>query len=326
MKRVCVIPLCAAALYGQQLSVKSATARRVELAWTGTAAAWTVERKTGAGPFEKVGEVSVPPFVDDKIASYATYHYRIRSQGGAPSNEVTLGPPPSGVTVPARAPKGSDPGKYGTNSALALDENDDPALAFLWIDPNGDNDDADNTVYFVRWNRAAYSWKGPVKIAVVGEIPSQNLEPVSLACDGATGAFALAYPTTGTQGAHVALSRDGGTTWQAKAVEGNMEGSAYSTALAVINGRWIMAIATDQTGIRYLTGEISAAPSEWKSQTAPVPAATKVQAGGSVALTPDLTGKPLVAYWVTPAIHASGSSAILELSPCEVCAGSCWWQ
>jgi hypothetical protein len=34
----------------------------------------------------------------------------------------------------------------------------------------------------------AYSWKAPVKIAVVGDILYQNLEPVSLACDGATGA------------------------------------------------------------------------------------------------------------------------------------------
>ena len=57
---------------------------------------------------------------------------------------------------------------------------------------------------------------------------------------------------------------------------------------------------TSQMGIRYLTGEISAAPSEWKSQTAPVPAATKVQPSGSVALATDLAGKPLVAYWVTP--------------------------
>jgi hypothetical protein len=292
MRTFWVVPLWAAALYGQQLSVNSATARRVELAWTGTAAMWTVERRTGAGAFEKVGEAAAPPFGDDKISAYATYHYRVRSQAGTPSNEVTVGPPPAGVTVPARVPKESDPGKYGTNTA--------PALAFLWIDPNGDNDDADNTVYFARWNRAAYSWKAPVKIGVVGDIPSQSLEPVSLACDAATGAFAVAYATFGTQGAQVALSRDGGATWQATGVEASMEGLVYSTALAVINKHWTLALAADQAGIRYLTGEISAAPAEWKSQTAPVPAASKVQPTGSVALTTDLAGKPLLAYWVAP--------------------------
>ena len=37
-----------------------------------------------------------------------------------------------------------------------LDENGDPAMAYLVIDPNGDGDESDNTLCFVSWNRAAY--------------------------------------------------------------------------------------------------------------------------------------------------------------------------
>ena len=287
-------------LVGQQLSVRSATARRVELAWTGSSPSWTVERSAGTPQFETLATAAAGSYTDEKIAPFATYRYRVKSQTGAVSNEVVVGPPPAGVSVASRVPSGSDPGKYGANTGLALDENGDPAVAFIWADPNGDNDYSDTALYFVRWNRAAYAWRPAVKVAVTGEIPSQAVEPASLACDRATGAFALAYPKAGTQGIEVAMSRDAGATWQVTPLAADASGSIASTALAAGNGRWHLALTIDQGGVQYFSGPLAATPSEWKMQPAPAPDKGKIAPNVNIALTLDDAGKPAIGYWAAP--------------------------
>ena len=216
------------------------------------------------------------------------------------SNEVVVGPPPAGVHVPSQRPEKADAGKYGTSTALAFDENGDPALAFVWTDVNGDNDTSDNTLYFVHWDRAKYAWKPSVKVAVTGDIPAQNVDPVSLACDRASGTCALSYPVGGAQGIQVALSRDGGATWQAGPVAADLEGTVSSTVLTVAGGRWMLALASDQGGVRYYSGPVSAAPGDWKAQSAPPPDKGKFVPNVNVALAADAAGKALVGYWVQP--------------------------
>jgi hypothetical protein len=56
-----------------------------------------------------------------------------------------------------------------------------------WVDPKGDDDYRQNEVRFVRWSRAEYRWLPPVRVQVVGEIASQNLNPLAIACDRKTG-------------------------------------------------------------------------------------------------------------------------------------------
>jgi len=51
---------------------------------------------------------------------------------------------------------------------MELDKNGDPAMAYMVIDPNGDGDESDDTLYFVSWNRGAYAWNKPVAVAVTG--------------------------------------------------------------------------------------------------------------------------------------------------------------
>ena len=216
------------------------------------------------------------------------------------SNEVVVGPPPAGINVPSRLPQKADAGKYGTSTALAFDEIGDPALAFIWTDVNGDNDNSDNTLYFVHWDRARYTWKPSVKVAVTGDIPAQNVDPVSLACDRTSGVFALSYPVAGAQGVRVAVSRDGGATWQAGPVAADLEGSVSSTALAAAVDRWMLALASDQGGVRYYSGPVAAAPGDWKAQSAPAPDKTKFVPNVNIALAADAAGKALVAYWVQP--------------------------
>ena len=284
----------------QQLTVKSATARGVELVWTGSATEWQVERRSGSGQFERLAASPTAAYRDDTIAASATYHYRVRNQAGTVSNEVVVGPPPSGVNVPSRLPTGVEPGKYGTSTALAFDENGDPAIAFIWTDVNGDNDNSDNSLYFVHWNRATYSWRSASKVAVTGDIPAQNVDPVSLACDRASGTFALSYPVAGTQGIQVALSHDGGASWQAAPVAADLEGTVSSTAVLAAGGRWMLALSSDQGGVRYFAGPIAAGPGDWKVQRAPEPAKCKFVPNVNVALAADPAGHSVVAYWVQP--------------------------
>ena len=286
-------------LGAQQLRVKSATARSVELVWSGSAAAWQVERRSGPEQFERLAVSPTTSYRDQTIDASATYYYRVRNQAGTVSNEVTVGPPPAGVNVPSRLPAGVEPGKYGTSTALTFDENGDPAVAFIWTDANGDNDDSDNTLYFVRWNRATYSWRVPVKVAVTGNISAQNLDPVSLACDHASGTFALSFPVDGKQGIHVALSHDGGASWQPATVAADLEGSVSSTAVLAGASRWMLAVSSDQ-GVRYLAGPIAAGPAEWKAQRAPMPPKGKFVPNVNIALAADAAGHPQVAYWVQP--------------------------
>jgi hypothetical protein len=137
-------------------------------------------------------------------------------------------------------------------------------------------------------------------VAVTGDIPAQNVDPVSLACDPATGTFALAFPTAGTQGIQVALSRDGGASWQAAPVAADLEGTVSSTVVVTAGGRWMVALSSDQGGVRYLSGPVGAAPGEWKVQSAPAPDKGKFVPNLNVALAADPAGHPLVAYWVQP--------------------------
>jgi hypothetical protein len=146
----CVIALCCLAelLAGQQLRVKAANARSVQLEWDGAAGPVTVERTNGS-TFQKIATAAQANYEDSSIDPFATYRYRV-SAGGNSSNEVIVGPPPAGVLNAAPTPKDTEPPKYGPASAIAFDENGDPVIAFEWVDPNGDRDNSDSDIRFVR--------------------------------------------------------------------------------------------------------------------------------------------------------------------------------
>ncbi len=290
-----------ALLPAQQLVVKSATAHKIELSWTGSGPSWIVERLGQKNTFEKLADTTTTAFTADKIDPFATYQLRVRAgQDGTPSNVVTVGPPPAGILKGAAAPSGAEGTRYGLNSALAFDENGDPALAWLWFDPNGDGDSSDTALYFVHWDRAKYQWRPPVKVATVGNVPSQNVEPVSLAFDGATGNAALAYPVESHEGLTVAVSRDAGATWQPRAIRAGFEGSISATALLLAKGRLYLAANSENAGIRYVEVEFGSDASAWKSEAAPLLPGAKYASNTNVSLAFDGGGKPMLAYVLQP--------------------------
>ncbi len=291
--RFVIAVLCLGELAGgQQLRVRSATARSIQLEWDGAAAPATVERTTGSA-FQKIATASQATYEDKAIDPFATYRYRV-SAGGKTSNEVVVGPPPTGVLNTAPVPKGTEPPKYGTASAIALDENGDPIIAFEWVDPNGDADNSDSDVRFVRWNRATRKWLPPVQTQVVGDIQTQNRHPISIACDRKAGLFAIVSPVV-EKGASVLVSKDGGATWSGTPISG-IGATVTSTAIAITDGTAHVVLASPESGAFYLTGPIDNI-SSWKREPLPVASGWKQALEANIGLAIDGSGKPVIAWY-----------------------------
>src|SRR4051812_38856997 len=109
MRFVVLYSLLACVASAQQLHLTSADIKSIKLQWSGSAPEWTVERKSGNTPFQKIGTATAPNYDDTKIDPYGTYRYRVSAASATPSNEVVAGPPPAGVLVAAPGPKTGEP-------------------------------------------------------------------------------------------------------------------------------------------------------------------------------------------------------------------------
>ena len=309
--RFAVVLFCLAALSaGQQLRVKGASARSVQLEWDGAAGPVTVERANGSA-FQKIAPAAQANYTDASIDPFATYRYRI-SAGGKFSNEVIVGPPPAGVLNAAPVPKGTEPPKYGAASAVGLDENGDPMIAFEWLDPNGDGNGSDNDVRFVHWSRASRKWLPPVRAQVVGEILSQGVNPISLACDRKTSLLAIVTPVGeggkffrferpgGTllsqqKGVSFLVSKDGGATWNGTPIPG-IATTVNSTAIEIVDGIAHVVLGSTESEAYYLTGPVENV-SSWKRQNLPAADGWKRAESANIGLTIDTAGKPVIAWY-----------------------------
>lgn len=285
----CPALLSVAASPAEQLTVKSATAKAVELEWT-AAAGSALERSSGQS-FQKVTSGDSGKYQDTSIDPFGTYQYRINAAGKF-SNVVTVGPPPAGVTNAAPAPKGSEYSNYGQATAVALDENGDPAIAFEWVDPNGDGDKSDSQISFVHWDRAAYKWAQPVRVAVTGLLEAQNVNPIALICDRAAGSFAIlaALP----ESVVYSTSSDQGATWKSSSLPGTFNGP-HAAALLLEAGQ-VYAVINAEDGASWLSGSISDAGS-WKSKPIPAGSGWKLRNNTNISLAADSSGKPALAFY-----------------------------
>ncbi len=234
--------------YGQApsgLTVKAATSKRVDLSWTGTSSGYTLLRRTLGGTFATLATVTGNSYSDTTIDSYTTYQYQVEanltSGTSAASNQVTVGPPPSGFTTAAPAPGPADSyiaGNFAYDMSVTLDGNGDPAMVFVFNDPNGDTDPKDSRVEFRSWNRALYKWNDIVHVALnVGDIATTFHATTSLAYDASTNVFAVATEVEGGTAA-LYLSADGGVTWTKKTT------FTYSGDVSTPSSRSTTAIST----------------------------------------------------------------------------------
>jgi hypothetical protein len=290
------------------LTVVAATSKQVQLAWVAVtgAASYSVFRLptivTSSGLPGSTLNVSMPDpttatpiatvnaltFTDTLPDPSATYTYLIKPGSGQLSNQVTVGPPPFGfnVVIPSNA---DNCGNYGVMERMELDSNGDPAIAYMVIDPNGDGDESDDTLYFVSWNRANYAWNPAVQVAVTGPASGEGPGLLhSLARDAATGMWGLEYLQSLPEGyaqMMLATSNDGGFTWRAQSISGAAyHGSLEAPSLAMWNGAFHAIFLTDAwfdgtgnlfpgngTGFLYVTGKVTDSPSKWTSHAAPFP-------------------------------------------------------
>jgi hypothetical protein len=271
------------------LKATSATKSAVALAWTpGDPAAkqYVVERKPlGASwtppPAPKPSPivttaVDAPAFNDTSIEPFATYVYRVRAAGaaGAPSNEISVGPPPVGFSqIVAKPDALRDVDQFAKALTMALDANGDPAVAYLITDPDNNDDAADTSLHFVAWDRATYAWKPPVTIGVVG-VSDWNLRAgLSLAFDASTNRFGLAH-MVGQNELRVAFSDDGVKWNDVTVVKLAPDVAIGGASLALDRGKVYLANQEpDETGksfVMFRSGAQTDPPDKWSASRAPL--------------------------------------------------------
>jgi hypothetical protein len=283
-----------------QLTVVSATSKQVQLSWpamTG-AGSYSVFRLptvvTTSGIPGSSLQVSTPnPSTATPIATVngltytdnipdpsATYTYFV-GPNSSQLNQVTVGPPPFGFNVVV--PSTDD--NCETNAILErmeLDGNGDPAMAYVVADPNGDGDESDDTLYFVSWNRAKYTWNPPVLVAVTGPGFSEGpTVPLSLARDAATGMWGVAYEKETDDGATIVLATStDGLSWKSQSISGSpFSGWLCTPSLAMWNGSFYAVFRTENSyfgdnrspfptedGFLYVTGKVTDGPAKWTFQ------------------------------------------------------------
>ncbi|MEP6779970.1 MAG: sialidase family protein [Gemmatimonadaceae bacterium] len=242
---------------------------------------------------------------DSKIDQYATYVYRVRSQGAdnalsVPSNEVIAGPPPVGITSIIATPKAMqahDPQNFANQMRMAFDANDDPTIVYMTNDLNNDGELDDTDLSVITWNRARYKWNAPVAIDTIGNVlRSGTRMPFSFTRDQSTGQFALLH-TIGEHELRLSTSDDNGLTWKHILVQksGADEAGFSTPSIAMAGGRVYLAYAVGNDAVVYRTGLVTDAPGKWTSAKAPVPSGQELKTQGINARL-DAAGKPVVTY------------------------------
>ena len=285
------------------LTVVQASSKQVQLTWTGGQPAYVVERKPLGGVYSALPSNTDPAtstYTDSAIAPYETYTYRVRTRLSPttlsdPSDEFTVGPPPTGLSLasplnPAiTAYSLTTPANFGARLRIALDSNGDPAIAYYIYSPQ--EDPAKSFVEFVSWNRVTYKWNTPRKVAMTGDMLGAPI----LARDAASNTWGVAYGKYGGN-PRIALSRDNGDTWSDNDFLDCADSSCGAPALAMGAGKLHLAVLRSPEGVRYVTGSINEPASAWQSQLVPKPIGG-FEAIGPVDLAVDSANQPAVAFW-----------------------------
>lgn len=291
------------------LSASAASSSAVTLGWTGASGAVTIERKAAgtpwpAAPSAPLASPSGSSYTDQAIEAFSTYTYRVKA-GAAVSNEITVGPPPVGMSQVLRMPAAllsTNTGSFAAITRMTFDSNGDPLLAYVTTDANGDGDNSDGQLFTISWNRASYKWNDAVKVDEVGAVPNAGSNiAMSLARDAQTGTFGMLYLMGGSHELRYATSLNGATWTHTTVRKASDDAAGFSSpALAMAGGRIHAAYANGEDSLAYRSGAVSDAPSAWTTTLAPHPAGTKRYTQGCVTLVLDAANKPAVGFCTPP--------------------------
>lgn len=237
---------------------------------------------------------------------------------------------PCPVAVPAGwtqiAPgAGDNQGEIGAHLSMVLDSCQDPMLAYVWLDPNGDGDYSDNKLYFRRFLRGSGVFSQPVMVEGIGVInTSAPQREVALARDASTGAIGIAYQATldGVQRIRLAISSDNGQTWQKETLPTNDTLGVTSPALAMAHGKTYVAYNEINYGGHFLSRNgnsgafgdqaVPALPATDPTNFPSAPMILKTDAAGEPGLAYMLGADSSngISYNVTAAFWRPGSAAV----------------
>ena len=202
--------------------------------------------------------------------------------------------PPSGFSTAVELPEDGGQ-RFGVSLSAVGDQFNQPLIAAVWDDPNGDGVRTDTRVFFTRWNGEKKEYEALKTIEVVGEIDlAPPLRQVAIGRDSVTGRIGIAFVKAGA-GIRYAFSDDEGANFSLATV-GMDPGTGDSSypQIALKNGTTHIAYVTSNEQVLYRTR--TGASGAFSEVTAPITAG-QASALGSISLALDGDGTPGLAYF-----------------------------
>ncbi len=224
---------------------------------------------------------------------------------GRPAGDM----PPTGSSRAVEQPDaGAATSRIGVSVSMALDQNEQPMLAFVEEDPNGDGVRQDDRVRFTRWNGVDRAWQPPVTVGTSGQVDDGfPHRQVSLARDAETGRLGVAFTTGATQ-VKLATSLDEGETWTVEVASAPNPGAsavgdpqlamaAGSVHLAYWQER-LRCAGTGCSAVLYVRRDGAGPGGFSTAEVFPLAAATDANVPMPLSLALDSAGKPGVAAFL----------------------------
>ncbi len=200
--------------------------------------------------------------------------------------------PPNGWQVAVPLPMGAGLSAKLVSPASTADQHQQPLIAAVFEDPNGDLNYDDNRVVFSRWDGVAKAFTDAKIIEVVGGSAAvPNDRQVSIARDDVTGRIVIAYVKAQTNTIRIAVSDDEGANFSLSTVDDEVHAALDSNPSVAARGGVIHVAFLQGSNLFYRSRTGTAA---WVDAS---PAGISV-AGKAVSLALDAEGNAAVAFFV----------------------------
>ncbi len=229
-----------------------------------------------------------------------------------PNTAHTVLTKPSGVT-------GNYLETFGKYTAVALDENGDAGVAWVWADENADGTLDDTNVYFSAWDPVAKVFPTAIQVGTIGAPNGGPQGPIALSYDASEKAWILVHQVavvhaSSRTGLQLAVSKDRGATWTSQLLTDGQDPKTQTQydstswpSVVARGGKVHVAWYQNYAGYFYAEGTVGSDPSAWQRVPAPwltLEAGVKPGPAGvntRLGLALDANDQAALAYWTTTA-------------------------